>query len=57
MALAKVIDMNGQDISPAPLTLQQEFMGDLIHLIQTVSVDEVEKILFNKYKIEKNAET
>lgn len=50
----KVIDIfTKQDITPAPPTLQDEFMGDLIHLIQTLPIDEVEKALFNKYKIEK----
>jgi len=36
----KIIDINtGQDITPAPPTLQDEFMEDLIQLIQTKPVD------------------
>lgn len=49
----KVLNMQGEDITPKPPTPEEEFMEYLINLIQTVPVEIVEQNLFAKYNITK----
>lgn len=50
----KVFNMEGEDITPLPLTIKEEMMEDIIiHLTKQLPINELMDYLFNKYVITK----
>jgi len=50
--LAKIINMQGEDISPLPPTFEEEFGESLLNLLQSsLPLDVVVESLFQQYNI------
>ena len=48
---AKVINMAGEDITPQPLTIEQQFLEDMLNWLQSMPLEQVEEKIKQKYQI------
>lgn len=49
--LAKIVNMQGEDITPPPLSLEDNFIEDLMLWIQTMPLEQFREKLFQKYSV------
>ena len=49
---ARILNMQGEDITPPPISFEQQFMENVIFLLQSMPIEEAIEQLFKKYKIE-----
>lgn len=51
---AKILKMNGEDISPAPNSIEEDVIWEIIEKVQeNKPIEEITQLLQRKYKIER----